>query len=282
MGHTGFEHIDPSGPDGFDSDPDFRGGGSNQFDPPGSINNGQDISSGGPGSPRGGITAGDFAPIAGQAIGSAISFGASVFSGKQNADLAKGNQKFQEEMSKTQYQRAVIDMKLAGLNPMLAYTQGGAGNLSGSMAQVPDAGAAVAQGAQAGAAGARASMEKSRQRSQIALLDAGTRASNAQAVKAEWEGKMVATGYPAAHAREIWDMSKEGRQWNRDRHRNTMGMEIISNAPGAAAGHTQEVSRGLEDWLTNIFGETKKSPRQHLDTGFDYINRPNKKRGRDY
>lgn len=41
---------------------------------------------------------------------------------------------FQKEMRATQYQTAVEDMKNAGLNPMLAYSQGGAGNLAGAAA----------------------------------------------------------------------------------------------------------------------------------------------------
>lgn len=47
------------------------------------------------------------------------------------ASEAQKNRDWQERMSNTSYQRAVQDMKLAGINPILAFQQGGASTPSG-------------------------------------------------------------------------------------------------------------------------------------------------------
>jgi hypothetical protein len=74
----------------------------------------------------------------GSVIGAGIGAAASLIGGRAqnaaNAQLAANQMNFQENMRKTQYQTAVADLKAAGLNPMLAYSQGGAGTPSGATA----------------------------------------------------------------------------------------------------------------------------------------------------
>ena len=80
--------------------------------------------------------------VAGALVGGAELIGG-LLGSSANARQAEENRRFQERMSNTQYQRAVRDMRRAGLNPMLAYMQGGAGNLPGSTMDVSQLGESV-------------------------------------------------------------------------------------------------------------------------------------------
>ena len=90
-------------------------------------------------------------PVLGAAL---ISGGLSYLGSRQSARMSQASAReqmaFQAEQTGTGYQRAMADMKRAGLNPMLAAKLGPAASGSGAMAQIPDFGTAVQRGIQGG------------------------------------------------------------------------------------------------------------------------------------
>lgn len=87
-------------------------------------------------------------------IGAAIGAGAALLgthsSNESSSREAEKTRDFQEELSNTAYQRAMQDMRAAGLNPILASKLGGASTPTGAMANIRDYGAAMASGMTAG------------------------------------------------------------------------------------------------------------------------------------
>lgn len=78
----------------------------------------------------------------GSAFAGVLGYMGQMETNEMNMQLGRDQMAFQERMSSSAYQRAVADMRAAGLNPMLAYSQGGASSPMGSMPQVQNASAA--------------------------------------------------------------------------------------------------------------------------------------------
>lgn len=149
-----------------------------------------------------------------------------------NASQADLNRQFQDKESSTAWQRGVADIKAAGLNPALAYGQGGASSPvgstasssspSGQMARMDSSAGAGISSAVAAAQAIQSVETQAAQRDQIHAQTASTleqanlnkeQAATVAAMRAHTVDEMLARGQSEWSARDLnWERGRQLRE----------------------------------------------------------------------
>lgn len=203
-------------------------------------------------------------------IGTSLVNGAFNYYGQQqqntwNAAQAQRQMDFQNEQTSTSWQRGVADMQAAGLNPSMAYGQGGAGSGSGAMATMGNALGAGANSALsslqtiAGITGVMSGAENQTAQADYTRSNTALQVLRGDEIQSAVQRNMATAGQAKALTQSALAKLK-GDLAESDVAEGTVGSRIARAKGEAASSQSEAVLRGLQIPRAKNWADQENTP----------------------